>query len=470
MWFAGAAARAGGFEALLADDSARRRIGWSHAVLPPDVLAAGTTSLEAVFFSFDFEDFHGFWMRDVAFDLDLFYVTGDGAVVALHRLVAGSVDLVYPPIPIRYALQLPAGEAAVLGVKVGDRLVFDPAAVMPVAPFHEPEPPVAFDPHDDPELMARWSAREHFYSSKRFAAAAALMGWRMRVGPGDIAIWLHAGGGYVLHPPLCPLGPLQALTRTLGLAWLRLELVPGSRLLLPDGRVVVEQFDPADPDDWLARMRMHGLYPTAGRWQQTRTLLVDLGGDPDELLARLPPRIRYEVRAFERTLAAGTNRVEVVPGARFDRRQQRAFDALHAGWLAAHPEAEDNALFCRPMAHGYEDALTAYLCWQGPSLVAVQFHVLWQGTLYYLFSEAIAAAPQGLTPGLIFAGIRHAKTAPFGPSAVAPDVLDLVGAFDPRYPFFRGFGKGFTTSKLRWHPTNVWLPPSVAFAGMEIPQ
>jgi len=463
----------GGFHALLADDSARRRLGWSHAALPPEAFAEGvSTSLDAVFFSFDFEDFHGFWMRDIGFDLELFYVDSAGIVVAVHQLVAGSIEFVYPPIPIRYALELPAGDAAVLGVKVGDRLLFDPSEATATVPFHEPEPPVAIDPQDDPSLISRWSGREHFYSSHRFAAAAALMGWRMRVGPEGIAIWLHAGGGYVLHPPLCPLAPLQAFTRALGLAWLRLELVPSSRLVLPDGRVLVEQFDPANPDDWLARMRGYGLYPTAGRWQQTRTLLVDLTGPADSLVARLPPRIRYEVRAFERSLAAGVYRVEVVPAAAFDQRQQRAFDALHSGWLAAHPEAEDNDAFCRPMAHGYGEALTAYLCWQGSTLVAVQLHVLWQGTLYYLFSETIVGAPQGLTPGLIFHGVRHAKTTPFGAhsdSPVAPDVLDLVGSFDPRYPFFRAFGKGFTTSKLRWHPTNVWLPPSVAFAGMEIP-
>jgi len=424
--------------------------------------------LQPVFFSFDFDDFHGFWMRDIAFDLDLLYLAADGVVLALHRLVAGSEALVYPPVPIRYALELPAGDAAARGVAVADRLVFDPAAVAPIAPVHDPEPPIEPDPRDDAQLVARWTQREHFYSSRRFAAAASLMGWRLRVGPGDIAIWLHAGGGYVLHPPLCPLGPLQALTRSLGLAWLRLELAPSSRLLLPDGRIVIEEFDPLHPADWLARMRAHGLYPTTGRWQQTRTLLVDLEGEPAEILARLPPRVRYEARAFDRAIEAGHYRVEVVARADFDQRQQRAFESLHAGWLAAHPDAEDNDTFCRPMAHGFGDALTAYLCWQGNALVAVQFHVLWQGTLYYLFSEAVSPTPQGLTPGLIWYGVRHAKGTPFGPSP-APDVLDLVGGFDPRYPFFRRFGRGFTVSKLRWHPTNVWLPPSVAFAGMELP-
>jgi len=454
------------FAALLADNGIRRRLGWSHAPQPPS--DASRAALDSVFFSFDFEDFYGFWTRDIAFDLDLLYLGADGVVLALHHLRAGSEELVYPPVPIRYALELPAGGASTYRVQVGDRLVFDPGAVAPIAPTYDPEPPIEPDPHDDPALLARWTEHEHFYSSRTFAAAAALMGWRLRVGPNGISIWLHAGGGFVLHPPICPLGPLQALTRALGLAWLRLELAPGSRLLLPDGRIVVESFDPRDPNDWLARMRTYGLYPTSGRWQQTRTLLVDLSGDPAAILPRLPARIRNEARAFDRAVDSGHYRVEVVPKAAYDRRQQRAVDLHHARWLAAHPEAEDNDAFCGPMAHAYGEALNAYLCWQGNTLLAVQFHVLWQGTLYYLFSEPAREAPNGLTPGLIWHGICHAKRSPFGPSK-APDVLDLVGAFDPRYPFFRGFGKGFTGAKLRWHPTNVWLPPSVAFAGMELP-
>lgn len=447
-------------DALVADTAERRRVGWSGA--PPP--APGS----AILFAFDVEALHGFWMRGVGFDLDLVQLDRDGIVLEVHRLAAGSDALVYPPEPIRYALELPAGEAAALGLGPGARVGFEAAQVQPVPPEHDPEPPVDPDPSDDPALVERWSLREHAYSGRRFAAAAALMRWQLRVAPHDVALWLHAGGAFVVHPPLCPLGPLEALGRSLGLAWVRLELAPVARLLLPDGRVVVERFDPRHPEDWLARMRTHGLFPTTGRWQQTRTLVVDLGGDPSAIFARLPPRIRYEARLFERALQAGRFRVEAAPGGVLDQRQERAMMALHAAWLAARPDAEDNLAFCRPIAHAFGPSVTMYLCWEGTALLAVQLHVLWQGTLYYLFSETVANAPQGVTPGLLWHGIVRAKTAPFGPSP-APDLLDLVGSFDPRYPDFRAFGKGYTGSKLRWHPTSVWLPPSVAFPGLELP-
>jgi uncharacterized membrane protein (UPF0127 family) len=468
------------FDAILADDGARRRAGWAHARVAPatadgrDSGAARTpmdtsaSGLPAVFFSFDLERHHGFWMQDVAVDLDLVFLARDGRVLGVHRMAAGTSELVHPPEPIRYALQLGAGDAAAHGIAVGSRLAFDPDEVAPVLPQHPPEDPIEPDPRDEPALIERWCAREHLYSSRHFAAGASEMGWRLRVGPDDVAIWVHAGGGFVIHPPLCPLRPLAELTRSLGLAWLRLELAPHARLRLPDGAIVDVSFDPRRPDEWLGRMRELGFLPTVGRWQQTRTLVVELGGDEDALMARLPTRIRYEAKAFQRALDDGRYRVEAVPAAAFDARQARAVAKLHAGWLANHPGASDNLVFCDPLARAYRDALTAWLCWRGAELVAVQYHVLWERTLFFLFSEAAAPTPQGLTPGLLYHGIAHAKRAPFGPSP-APDLLDLLGAFDQRYPEFRMFGKGYTGSKLRWHPTSVWFPPSVALPGTELP-
>ena len=448
------------FEVLLADDAAKRRVGLTR-------LAAGPEGTPApVLFAFDLERFHGFWGRGVPFDLDLVQLDRDGVVVGVARIGADSAELVHPPRPIAFALQLAVDRARRLGATPGAKLRFDPEVVRPRPPRWDPEPSIIPDAADDPALVVRWSAREHAYSSRAFATAGSLMGWRLRVAPGGVALWLHAGGAFVLHPPIVPLAALDRLTRTLGLAWLRLELAPHCRLLMRDGTTRELTFDPRDPDRWLAEMHALGLTPTSGRWQQTRTLVVDLAGPIDAVLARLPTRIRYEARAFQRQLDTGELRVDRVPGARFDARQARAFAELHGAWLARHPDAEDNMDFCRPVAHGYGDGVTAWLCWRGPDLVAAQIHILWRRTLYYLFSETIAGAPASLTPGLLWHGISVAKRAP---DDLAPDLLDLVGAFDPRYPDYRAFGKGFTASKLRWHPTSVYLPPSVAIPGLELP-
>lgn len=445
-------------EVVVADTPERRRLGWSHAT------PAGP--LVPVLFSFDDDALHAFWMRDVGFDLDLLYVDVNGFVQSSHRLHAGSSALVAPPTPVCYGLELEAGSVERLGIAVGDRLVFARDDVRPLpAPL---EPAITPDPHDDPALVLRWSQRSHLFSNRRFATAAAAMNWPMAVGPHDTAIWRHAGGAFVLHPAVCALGPLAELTQRLGLGWLRLELAPHARLALPDGSELTEVFDPREPAAWIARMAAHGLVPTLGRWQFTRCMVVDIEGPIEAAFKRQPARIRYEVRAFQRGLEANDYRVEAVPRLAFDQRQERALVALHAAWMEARPGAFDNLVFCRPLAIGLGDAMTAYLCWQGPRLLAVQFHVLWEGSLYYLFSEAVADPPIGLTPGLLWHGVVAAKRAPYGPSG-PPDLIDLLEAFDPRYPDFRAYGRGFTASKQRWHPTSVWLPPAMAFAGTEAP-
>ncbi len=443
-------------EALVADTPERRAVGWSHA--------APERPLVPLLFAFEHDALHAFWMRDVTFDLDLLHLDVDGVVQAAHRLEAGSSTWVVPPVPVRYGLELEVGTVSRLGISVGDRLVF----TREIRPAADPEPAIDPDPHDDPALVLRWSQRQHLFSNRRFATAAAAMNWSMAVGPHDTAIWRHAGGAFVLHPALCALAPLAELTHRLGLGWLRLELAPHARLLLPDGREVVEVFDPRAPADWLARMATYGLVPTIGRWQFTRCMVVDVEGPEEAAFKRLPPRIRYEIRAFHRALEAGEYRVEVVPRLAFDQRQERALTALHDAWMQARPGAFDNLVFCRPLAIGLDDAMTAYLCWQGPRLIAAQFHVLWESSLYYLFSEAVVDPPVGLTPGLLWHGVVAAKRAPYGPSG-PPDLIDMLEAFDPRYPDFRAYGRGFTASKQRWHPTSVWLPPAMAFAGTEAP-
>jgi len=199
----------------------------------------------------------------------------------------------------------------------------------------------------------------------------------------------------------------------------------------------------------------------------TRTLLVDLARDETQAFARLPTRIRYEVRATARLAERGAVSFESVPAHRLDDRTWRAIELLHARWLSAHPGAEDNLAFCRPLIPAFEDAMTAHLLWrhdgqQRLELLGVQLHVLWDRTTYYLFSETLAHAPNGAVNALIWHGTRQAM-------ARGADILDLVSAFDPRYPGFRSHGRNYTPMKLRWHPTSVWMPPSVALPGREIP-
>lgn len=68
--------------------------------------------------------FHGFWMKDMAFPIDLIWISPDRVVLGAQRLTpctAQSCPIHYPPGPAAYVLEVNAGRFA---GKVGDRVVW----------------------------------------------------------------------------------------------------------------------------------------------------------------------------------------------------------------------------------------------------------------------------------------------------------------------------------------------------------
>ena len=66
------------------------------------------------------EKVQAFWNHDVHFPLDLIFLDAGGNVVSLKHMDAYSEKIVPSDAPAQYVIELNAGTAARLGVKVGD--------------------------------------------------------------------------------------------------------------------------------------------------------------------------------------------------------------------------------------------------------------------------------------------------------------------------------------------------------------
>lgn len=110
----------------VADDPDERTDGLSRR----DSLADDAGML----FVWDEETSHTLWMKEMRFDLDFIWLDTEKRVVSIDADVpvqpdADDTDLVLyrPNGPVLYAIELEAGEAARLGVAVGDVIAFDEA-------------------------------------------------------------------------------------------------------------------------------------------------------------------------------------------------------------------------------------------------------------------------------------------------------------------------------------------------------
>ena len=107
---------------FIADTSARRQRGLMYATgLPP---------ANAMLFIFDDPPVHGgFWNSNVPIDLHVAFLDAEGRIMEFVTLEARSREIRRPSQPYSYALEMPAGRYAELGVGVGDRLVIEAAAI-----------------------------------------------------------------------------------------------------------------------------------------------------------------------------------------------------------------------------------------------------------------------------------------------------------------------------------------------------
>lgn len=107
-----------GVAVAVADTPAEREQGLS-----------GTTGLsmsEGMFFIFERDDQHSFWMKDMEYAIDIIWISAAKKVVYIEKGVAPDTfpHAFTPPTPARYVLEVPAGFSEAHDVRVGSDVVF----------------------------------------------------------------------------------------------------------------------------------------------------------------------------------------------------------------------------------------------------------------------------------------------------------------------------------------------------------
>lgn len=103
----------------IADTNSLRQTGLSGKLL----LERG----EGMFFIFDTNDVHGFWMKDMLFDIDIIWIDSSFNIVDVkENVMPESFPQVFKPRGIsRYVLEVNAGFVEEYNIKIGDSVRFD---------------------------------------------------------------------------------------------------------------------------------------------------------------------------------------------------------------------------------------------------------------------------------------------------------------------------------------------------------
>lgn len=73
-------------------------------------------------FVFDATDVHCFWMKDTPLPLSIAFVSAQGQIVSIADMQPYSETAHCPSEPVRYALEVPQGWLAKIGVRSGDQV------------------------------------------------------------------------------------------------------------------------------------------------------------------------------------------------------------------------------------------------------------------------------------------------------------------------------------------------------------
>lgn len=95
---------------------------------------SGTKSLapnEGELFAFGSPSKYGFWMKDMAYNLDIIWIDKDFKVVAISKDLAPSTypEVFYPPVDIQYALEVDSGFSTAHDILPNQLLTLHPELV-----------------------------------------------------------------------------------------------------------------------------------------------------------------------------------------------------------------------------------------------------------------------------------------------------------------------------------------------------
>lgn len=83
-------------------------------------------SNEGMIFVFEKPDTYGFWMKDMLFSIDIIWMDENFVITHIEKSIPPESypTIFYPSSPSLYVLEVPAGQANLLGIKVGDKVNF----------------------------------------------------------------------------------------------------------------------------------------------------------------------------------------------------------------------------------------------------------------------------------------------------------------------------------------------------------
>lgn len=79
---------------------------------------------EGMFFVFEEEDYHSFWMKDTWIPLSIAFINKEGQILSIIDMKPLTLELHTPPQPILYALEMKKGWFSSNRIKVGDSIRF----------------------------------------------------------------------------------------------------------------------------------------------------------------------------------------------------------------------------------------------------------------------------------------------------------------------------------------------------------
>ena len=79
----------------------------------------------SMWFVFEEAGYHGIWMKDMRFAVDIIFADANGIITMIYHTVSPDTypRVFYPKQPARYVLELPAGFAAANGIAEGSKVV-----------------------------------------------------------------------------------------------------------------------------------------------------------------------------------------------------------------------------------------------------------------------------------------------------------------------------------------------------------
>ncbi len=79
---------------------------------------------EGMFFIFETEGYHSFWMKDTFIPLSIAFIDKNGRIVSITDMKPRTLDSHAPPKPVLYALEMNKGWFYSQGIKAGDVVRF----------------------------------------------------------------------------------------------------------------------------------------------------------------------------------------------------------------------------------------------------------------------------------------------------------------------------------------------------------